>query len=343
LIPSEALDLSTMSALHRISKRTITSNQTQILQEISPTITRLDYAGKGPSPFSNRKTYRGPLKAAIFDWAGTVIDAHVLAPASCFHASFASVGVPITMAQAREPMGLRKDIHIQKILEMPEVRQKWIDLKGHEPNDDTVKELYDIFVPRQLSVLANFTKLIPGVADSVDTLRSRHSLKIGTTTGFTRDMMDILLRDAAPQGYCPDYSVAGDDVEDAMGFRPAPFMLYKNLQHLGVWPIDGVVKVDDTNSGIEEGLNAGCWTVGVYGWGNYTDVDSMEQWDAMSDEEQTERKMRSKHKLMESGAHYVAESVRDVPEIVEHINERLKMGESPLNNNMFDTGSVKMQ
>jgi len=252
------------------------------------------------------------------------------------------VGVPITMAQAREPMGLRKDIHIQKILEMPEVRQKWIDIKGHAPNDDTVKELYDKFVPMQLDVLGNFTKLIPGTADSVETLKSKHGLKIGTTTGFTRAMMDILIRDAAPQGYVPDSNVAGDDVEDEMGFRPAPFMLYKNLLNLGVWPIDGVVKIDDTNSGIEEGLNAGCWTVGVYGWGNYTDVDSMEQWDNMTADEQRQRRMKSKSKLMESEAHYVCHSIEDIPQIVEHINERLKMGESPLNNNMFDTGSLKM-
>ena len=154
--------------------------------------------------------------------------------------------------------------------------------------------------------------------------------------------MDILIRDAEPQGYVPDSNVAGDDVEDQMGFRPAPFMLYKNLLNLGVYPIDGVVKIDDTNSGIEEGLNAGCWTVGVYGWGNYTDVDSMEQWDNMSADEQRERKHKSKAKLMESGAHYVAESIKDIPQIVEHINERLKMGESPLNNNMFDTETLKM-
>ena len=80
----------------------------------------------------------------------------VLAPASCFHASFASVGVPITMAQAREPMGLRKDIHIQKILEMTEVRQKWVDIKGHEPNENTVKELYDKFVPMQVGRCCTF-------------------------------------------------------------------------------------------------------------------------------------------------------------------------------------------
>ena len=143
-----------MSALHRISKRYLSNSQHLIKQELSPTITRLDYVtpdSTASNPqFSNRKSFRGPLKAAILDWAGTTIDAHVLAPATCFYEAFHKHGVPITMAQAREPMGLRKDIHIQTILEMPEVRQKWIDIKGYEPTQDTVDELYESFVPMQV-------------------------------------------------------------------------------------------------------------------------------------------------------------------------------------------------
>ena len=54
------------------------------------------------------------------------------------------------MKEAREPMGLRKDIHIQKILEMPDVRQRWMNIKGHEPTNETVHELYNIFVPAQV-------------------------------------------------------------------------------------------------------------------------------------------------------------------------------------------------
>eukprot|EP00486_Rosalina_sp_Unknown_P004310 CAMPEP_0201567274 /NCGR_PEP_ID=MMETSP0190_2-20130828/7708_1 /ASSEMBLY_ACC=CAM_ASM_000263 /TAXON_ID=37353 /ORGANISM="Rosalina sp." /LENGTH=335 /DNA_ID=CAMNT_0047987081 /DNA_START=58 /DNA_END=1065 /DNA_ORIENTATION=+ len=327
-----------MKSLHRISKRAAsTASQSMIKQEISPTITRLDYVTSGDqSPksnqFSSRKPFRGPIQAAILDWAGTVIDAHVLAPSTCFFEAFKRHGVPITMAQAREPMGLRKDIHIQKILEMPEVRESWIKIKGHEPNDDTIQELYEAFVPMQLDVLDQFTTLIPGTTDAVDTMKSKFNMKIGTTTGFTKDMVDILRPAAAKQGYVPDSNCAGDEVEYGMGFRPAPFMLYKNLLNLGVYPIESVIKVDDTTSGIDEGLNAGCWSIGVYGWGNYTDIDSMEQWDNMSESERIERRMKSKEKLVNSGAHYVCESIVDIPQVIEHINERLKYGEHPMNN-----------
>ena len=194
----------------------------------------------------------------------------------------------------------------------------------------------------QLDVLGNYTTLIPGCAHAVDTLKQTFGLKIGTTTGFTRAMMDILIDAAARQGYSPDSNVAGDDVVNGLGFRPSPFMLYQNLFNLGgIFPIYSVIKIDDTNSGIAEGLNAGCWTVGVYGWSNYTDVDSMEEWDAMSEQEQKQKRMKSKDKLIESGAHYVVESIVDIPQVVEMVNQRLEMGESPMNNNVFSEEKLK--
>ena len=142
-------------------------------------------------------------------------------------------------------------------------------------------------------------------------------------------MVDILLRDAHKQGYKPDYSVAGDEVENNMGFRPAPFMIYKNLVNLGVYPISSVVKIDDTVSGVGEGLNAGCWSVGVCGLSNYTNIDTQEQWDNMSLSEQKERVDTSRNKLLTSGAHYVIDSIKELPQVVEDINIRLANGDKP--------------
>ena len=191
----------------------------------------------------------------------------------------------------------------------------------------------------QLEVLPKYSTLLPGIGDTIDILRSKYNLKIGCTTGFTKDMVDIVLNCVSKQGYIPDSSVAGDQVEYGLGIRPAPFMLYKNLLNMNIWSIDSVIKVDDTCSGIEEGLNAGCWTIAVYGWSNYTDIDSMEQWNNMDIQQQNQRKMNSKMKLInESGAHYVIESIVDLPFVVDDINDRLKMGQSPMNNhNVFAT------
>ena len=134
--------------------------------------------------------------------------------------------------------------------------------------------MFKDFVPMQLDCLQKYAKLIPGAAATVQTLRTKYDLKIGSTTGFTEEMVDILLSEAASQGYKPDSSVAGDTVKN--GARPNPHMVYKNLDNLGITPIQSVLKVDDTVGGVGEGLEAGCWTCALSRYSNYMDIDDLE-------------------------------------------------------------------
>ncbi|CAK8685501.1 unnamed protein product [Clavelina lepadiformis] len=251
-----------------------------------------------------RKPYKGKVKTVILDWSGTTVDAHVLAPTVAFLRAFEKHGVPISMDEARLPMGLRKDLHISKILEQESVSQRWMSRKGYKPNSEItgkdVQMLYQDFVPIQLECLGDYSSVLPGTAEAIAFLRNHKGIKIGTTTEFTKAMVEILLPHAARQGYTPDCSVAGDDVPNNMGCRPAPFMIYESLNKLNAWPIDSVVKVDDTISGIEEGLNAGCWSVGVAAYSNYTDINSIEQWNEMSEEEKEERRDRSRNDAFET-------------------------------------------
>eukprot|EP00494_Astrolonche_serrata_P024921 UN25181 len=312
--------------ISRTAKRCF-SGKTNLCVKMSPSIWRFDPVG--PEGHISRKGFRGPLKAAILDWSGTTADQHVLAPAVVFFDVFKKHGVDITMAEARLPMGLRKDLHIAKIMEIPAVKERWTKIKGSVPTQKDVDDLFKDFVPMQLACLEKYTTLIPGTADTVKSLKKDFNLKIGSTTGFTKVMVDVLLRDAKKQGYEPDFSCAGDEVENNMGFRPTPFMVYKNMVNLGVWPIDSVLKVDDTVSGVGEGLSAGCWTVGLAALSNYTNVDSNEEWDAMSQTEKNERIEASRNILFGCGAHYVADYITDLPAIVTDINKRLLAGERP--------------
>ena len=98
----------------------------------------------------------------------------------------------------------------------------------------------------------------------VETFRKRN-LKIGSTTGYTGEMMDLLLAEAAKRGYEPDSTVCATDVPAA---RPAPWMCLENAKRLGVYPMESVVKIGDTLPDVEEGLNAGMWTIGLAKTGN---------------------------------------------------------------------------
>ena len=273
------------------------------------------------------RKYTGPLKACILDWSGTTADKYVIAPAVVFKEVFEKHGVPITMKEAREPMGLRKDLHIKAITEIPEVKERWKETHGKYPTQDCVDKMFKDFVPIQLGNLGTYSALLPGVRAAVFRLQNECNLKIGVTTGFTRPMVDVLLMDAISQGFKPDCTVAGDEVEN--GARPKPFMVYKNLDLLNVSPIQSVVKVDDTVGGVGEGLEAGCWTVGVSRYSNYMDIDSLAHEGELSNEEIERRHQISKNILVNTGAHYVIDTIVDLPDVVREINHKLRMGLGP--------------
>lgn len=272
------------------------------------------------------RRYRGKVKGVVLDWSGTTLDAYVIAPALVFVEVFGNQGVEITMEEAREPMGLRKDLHIKVLTEVPEIRERWKEIKGAHPDQNDVDAMFADFVPLQLECLPQYTTLLPGVAATTSQLQAE-GIKIGTTTGFTRAMVDILEKAAAEQGYVPDASVAGDEVVN--GARPRPFMVYRNLDLLDVSPIQSVVKVDDTISGVGEALEAGCWGVGVARYSNYMNIDSLDEAATLSEEEIERRVARARGMLEKAGAHYVVDSLAELPEVIEDINARLAGGEKP--------------
>ncbi len=278
------------------------------------------------SDFVYRRSYRGKVKAVILDWSGTTADAYVVAPAVVFVDVFARKGVDITMAEARGPMGLRKDLHIKALTEDPEIAARWKGVHGKAPDQGDVDAMFEDFVPLQLGCLRKYTGLLPGVAEVTQRMQA-DGIKIGSTTGFTRPMVDILEEDAAKQGYRPDASVAGDEV--IHGARPAPHMVYRNLDLLGIDPIQSVIKVDDTASGVGEALNAGCWGIGVARYSNYMDIDTPEEGAAMSEAEIARRTAISRDILEKTGAHYVIDSIAEIESVIEKINIRLARGQTP--------------
>jgi len=272
------------------------------------------------------RTYTGCVKAIIADWSGTVADPYVIAPALAFVRAFEQSNVTVLIEEARGPMGLRKDEHIKALTEMPAIRDRWQNIHGTAPTAEDLKRIYADFVPIQLECIAQYATLLPGVADTVSRLRA-YGIKIGSTTGFMRSMVDILLREAKKQGYVPDATVAGDDV--ANGTRPKPFMIYRNLELLDVHPLQAVIKIDDTASGIEEGLEAGCWTVGIARYSNYMNINAKEQVDSLSKDELAERLGFARSMLAKSGAHYTINEFPELLNVVEDVNGRLSSGENP--------------
>jgi len=271
-----------------------------------------------------RKPYTGRLQAVILDWAGTTVDYGSLAPVRVLQQVFADRGIQVSEDEARQDMGVLKKDHIRALLGYPRIRLAWEEEHRHVPGEPDVESLFADFIPRQMECLAQYSAPIPGVVEAVRQLRDR-GLKIGSTTGYTRPMLEILLRHAATQGYAPDCALCPDDVGAG---RPFPWMIYENAVRMKVYPLEAIIKVGDTISDLEEGLNAGTWAVAVAQTGNMIGVTE-ERWRDWPESERSKRLHDARCKLLAAGAHYVIDTLVDFDRVVDQIEARLQAGERP--------------
>jgi len=257
------------------------------------------------------------IEAVIFDWAGTTVDYGCFAPLEVFLSVFKQRGVDVTLEEARGPMGMLKIDHIRELTKIPRIAEEWTKLHGRMPDESDVAELYSNFEPALLDILAEYAEPIPGVIDTVKTLREM-GIKIGSTTGYTAKMMSIVVPEAEKRGYKPDSVVTPDDVSAG---RPAPWMCYKNAENLGVFPMSAIVKVGDTAADIKEGVNAGCWSVGVVEGSSELGLKLSEA--KMKTNEEFEMLCKAAEaRFYRAGAHCVIRTINQLPALINEINGR---------------------
>jgi phosphonoacetaldehyde hydrolase len=271
-----------------------------------------------------RKPYRDRLQAVILDWAGTTVDHGSLAPIRVLQKIFADRGIEVTDEEVRRDMGVLKKDHIRALLRLPRIAGLWERRYQRAPGESEVESLFADFIPRQLECLTQYSTVIPGVSRAVQRLRDR-GLKIGSTTGYTRPLLDVLLPHAAKQGYVPDCALCPDDVGAG---RPLPWMIYENAVRMKVYPLEAVVKIGDTVSDIEEGLNAGTWAIAVVQTGNMIGLTE-EEWRRLPQPERAMRLEDAGRRLLDAGAHYAIHTLGDIDPIVNQIEVRLQAGERP--------------
>jgi phosphonoacetaldehyde hydrolase len=257
------------------------------------------------------------IKAVVFDWAGTMIDFGSFAPMGVFVEAFRKFGVEATIAEAREPMGAPKRDHIKTMMAMPSIAAQWERLKGHAPGEADIDAVYEVFVPMNEEVVAQYATLVPGAAEMIAELR-RRGIKVGSTTGYTRSIMERVIPVAAEQGYSPDNLVCSDDLPEG---RPGPLGMYKCFLDLVVYPPASVLKVDDTEPGIAEGVAAGCPTVGVALSGNYVGK-TPDELAAMSADEIAPLREAAAAKLRAAGADHMIDTVAELPALIDRIEGR---------------------
>jgi phosphonoacetaldehyde hydrolase len=268
--------------------------------------------------------YTGPVKAIVLDWAGTAVDYGCMGPAAVFVDVFAKFDIQVSVADARRFMGLEKKAHLRAMCALPHVIAQWEKGHGKAPDEAAVDALYDLTEPMMVAAIARHADPIPGLLAFVAAMRSR-GIKIGSCTGYTAPMVAALAPAAADKGYAPDAVVCASEVP--LG-RPEPWMCYLNAVQLQVRPFAAMVKIGDTISDIEEGLNAGMWTIGLTQSGNELGLTEAEV-NSLAQAELDRRLDGIEARYRDAGAHYLARGIWEVLPLIDLIEKRLRRGERP--------------
>ena len=266
------------------------------------------------------------VEALILDWAGTVVDFGSVAPTSIFVEAFKlAYDFDVSLDEARAPMGLGKWDHIKTLGQLPEVAARWHEQFGKDMDDNIVDEIYAAFMPLQKAKVAQFSTPIPGVINTLNWAREQN-IKLGSCSGYPREVMEVLVDAAAEQGYSPDCWVASDDL--TAGSRPGPWMALQNVIEMGITDVARCIKFDDSVHGITEGLHAGMWTVGIAVTGNAVGLTEQE-WLALGDKEQQTLTLAARQSLSTAGSHYIVDSLADAIPVIQAIEARVARGERP--------------
>lgn len=203
-----------------------------------------------------------PPELAVLDMAGTTIDEgqqvyRVLAETARAH------GAAPSEADIARWHGASKHEALRELL---------ASRSGTPPSAGELEVVVTDFHARLSTAYADHPPHpLPGVLEALSRLREC-GVKVALTTGFDRVIVESLLSALGWMGDAvADTVVCGSDV--AAG-RPAPYMIFRAMERLGVTDVARVLVAGDTPRDLEAGTNSGAaMVVGVLS--GASDVDEL--------------------------------------------------------------------
>ena len=255
------------------------------------------------------------IRACIFDLGGTIVDKYSLTPLLSFRQIFTSRGINISHKMVMKDMGRHKYDHINIILNEPSVKCQWLYKYNRYSNINDIDKLYNDFKIYQSINTIKHLDILPETKSILELLQDM-DIKIGITTGFDKATTENILYKLEKNNIYVDSYVSSTCL-DKPG-RPYPYMIQENMNQLNIDDPLHVIKIDDTNIGIEEGINANCWTVGVARWSVNMDIDSLEAIDNIEYNQKLLHKKinESRIKLEQSNPDYIIDTLYELPYII---------------------------
>jgi len=191
------------------------------------------------------------VQLVVFDMAGTTVDDTVNGiplVAVAMQEAFRKHGLDVSIDQVNNVRGTEKKNAIQNILQRMNILEM----------DNLVDAIFIDFKDSLNSHLKFINKEIPGTSHVFKSLRSK-GIHISVGSGFPHSVVETIVEHLRWKGLV-DYVSSAE--KEGHG-RPNPAMIHAAMTYCGVKDIRSVVKVGDTRADVQEGKNAGCWTVSV--------------------------------------------------------------------------------
>jgi phosphonatase-like hydrolase len=198
------------------------------------------------------------IDLVVFDLAGTTVNDED-GVNQCVRGALEKVGLVTTREAVNEVMGIPKPVALRQLIAQATGGNRLL----HQLN-----AIHADFVDRMIRFYRMDPSVheIPGANDTFRRLRSA-GIKIALDTGFSRDVVEVLLDRLGWKNGPVNATVTSDEVPRG---RPHPDMIQKIMNQLGIKDPRRVAKVGDTPADLQEGTNAGCGLViGVTG-GSHT-------------------------------------------------------------------------
>ncbi len=191
----------------------------------------------------------GPIELVVFDMAGTTIEDNGMV-LTCLVDTVRSHDLPGEPKELNNLMGMNK----REVFAMLAARRYPGDSAHAERVAD---EALTTFIEHMKAAYDKQLTPIPGAEATFAFLRER-GIKIATDTGFDATIGGLIIDRLNWLGRFVDTAIFSTDV--SLG-RPAPYMIYRAMERLGVLDVHKVMKLGDSPSDLEEGYNAGCGEV----------------------------------------------------------------------------------
>lgn len=200
----------------------------------------------------------GKISLIVFDLSGTTVSDDN-AVAKCLYEGAKQYGLDATIEDFEKTIGTNK-IKLYEFMiargKGKEVSIEHLEQYQFPEYHNQALVVFDYYATLMVDYYRNEVKAMPGAEDTFDWCHQQ-GIKVATDTGFHRDVNTAIMDGLQwREKGLVDLSL---NVEDTGGVgRPAPYLIHRAMNLLGVQSVHETVKIGDTPADLLSGYNAGC-------------------------------------------------------------------------------------